>query len=86
MPNTFTPNGDGGKRCVRAWGKEIKTYKLYVFNRWGEQIFSTEQLTGFWDGTYKGVDSPIDTYVWKIHVSEITGNRRILYGHVNLVR
>jgi len=86
VPNTFTPNGDGVNDVFRAWGKEIKTYKLYVFNRWGEQIFSTEQLTGFWDGTYKGVDSPIDTYVWKIHVSEITGNRRILYGHVNLVR
>ncbi|MBP6310658.1 MAG: gliding motility-associated C-terminal domain-containing protein [Flavobacteriales bacterium] len=86
VPNTFTPNGDGVNDVFRAWGKEIKTYKLYVFNRWGEQIFSTESLTGFWDGTYKGVDSPIDTYVWKIHVSEITGNRRTLYGHVNLVR
>ena len=86
VPNTFTPNGDGVNDVFRAWGKEIKTYKLYVFNRWGEQIFSTESLSGFWDGTYKGVDSPIDTYVWKIHVSEITGNPRILYGHVNLVR
>lgn len=86
VPNTFSPNGDGINDTFGAWGTEIDTYKLYVFNRWGEQIYTTDKMGVFWDGTYNGVDSPIDTYVWRIDVSELAGARRTLYGHVNLVR
>ena len=60
--------------------------ELFVFNRWGELIWSTEQLTGRWDGTYGGIESPIDTYVWKVKATEITGKVHDRVGHVNLVR
>ncbi|MCB9168902.1 MAG: gliding motility-associated C-terminal domain-containing protein [Flavobacteriales bacterium] len=86
VPNTFTPNGDGINDLFFAQGKEIKTFKLYVFNRWGEQIFQTDQLNDFWDGTYNGVRSPIDTYVWRVDYTELSGEAHRLIGHVNLVR
>ena len=59
---------------------------MMVFNRWGEMIFETDVLTGRWDGTYNGVGSPIDTYVWRVDYTELNGEDHILYGHVNLVR
>jgi gliding motility-associated-like protein len=86
VPNTFTPNGDGTNDAFGAWGKDIKTIELMVFNRWGELIWSTEQLGGRWDGTYKGVESPIDTYVWKVKATEVSGNIQEMVGHVNLLR
>jgi gliding motility-associated-like protein len=86
VPNTFTPNGDGVNDWFGAWGKDIAEIKLQVFNRWGEMIYETNSLDGRWDGTYSGVDSPIDTYVWRIDVKELNGRRSTLYGHVNLLR
>ncbi len=86
VPNTFTPNGDGMNDRFKALTREVSEFKLMVFNRWGELIFSTERLDGSWDGTYKGRDSPIDTYVWRVDYSEVNGNTHTVYGHVNLIR
>ena len=86
LPNTFTPNGDDWNDTFGAWGKEIQDFELLVFNRWGELIWQTDQLGGRWDGTYKGVDSPIDTYVWRVVATEFSGRYHEAIGHVNLVR
>ncbi|MEO8587974.1 MAG: T9SS type B sorting domain-containing protein, partial [Flavobacteriales bacterium] len=86
VPNAFTPNGDGYNDGFGAWGKDIRDMELLVFNRWGELIWSTTKLNDRWDGTYKGVASPIDTYVWKVEATEISGRKRNAIGHVTLVR
>jgi gliding motility-associated-like protein len=86
VPNTFSPNGDGVNDSFGAMGKDIATAQLLVFNRWGELIWSTDKLSGRWDGTYKGVASPIDTYVWKLQATELSGRIRDAIGHVNLIR
>ncbi|HNO05283.1 MAG TPA: gliding motility-associated C-terminal domain-containing protein, partial [Flavobacteriales bacterium] len=86
VPNTFTPNGDGINDGFFAYATEISEFRLLVFNRWGEQIYRTNKLGPVWDGTYNGVESPIDTYVWRVDLEELSGNKRTVYGHVNLVR
>jgi len=86
VPNTFTPDGDGINDVFFAKATEVKTFKLLVFNRWGQMIFEGDNLDRFWDGTYNGTRSPIDTYVWRIDLTEISGESRVHYGHVNLVR
>lgn len=86
IPNAFTPNGDGINDMFGAFGKNLRSLELMVFNRWGELIWSTEQLGGRWNGTYQGAESPIDTYVWKVQALELSGRRRAAVGHVNLLR
>lgn len=86
LPNTFTPNGDSFNDTFGALGKEIADFELMVFNRWGELIWTTNQLNGRWDGTYQGVESPIDTYVWRVKATEHSGRFHEAIGHVNLVR
>lgn len=86
VPNTFTPDGDGVNDAFFAFATEIAEFRMLVFNRWGEQIFATNQLGPAWDGTYHGVESPIDTYVWRVDLKELNGKKRTVYGHVNLVR
>ena len=86
VPNTFTPDGDGINDGFRAMATEIDEFRLLVFNRWGEEIFASNTLDKAWDGTYQGVRSPIDTYVWRIDLRELNGKRRTVFGHVNLVR
>ncbi|MCB0793335.1 MAG: gliding motility-associated C-terminal domain-containing protein, partial [Flavobacteriales bacterium] len=85
-PNTFTPNGDGINDRFLVLGTEIADFSLLIFNRWGEKIFESDDLREGWDGTYNGVLSPIDTYVWRVDYQEYSGDGGTLFGHVNLVR
>lgn len=86
VPNTFTPNGDGINDYFYAEGEEIEEFEMWIFNRWGELIFTSESLNNGWDGRVNGVISQIDTYVWKIKFKEYSGKDGEIYGHVNLVR
>lgn len=86
VPNSFSPNGDGHNDTFGASGMDMNDVELLIYNRWGELIWTTNQLNGRWDGTVNGRDSPIDTYVWKIRATEIDGRQHSLVGHVNLLR
>lgn len=88
LPNAFTPNEDSKNPVFKAYGAGLHYFELMVFNRWGELIWSTEDIDEGWDGTYKGQLAPNDVYVWKIKYStEILPDEiKKAYGHVTLVR
>ncbi|MFN3874435.1 MAG: PKD domain-containing protein, partial [Flavobacteriales bacterium] len=86
VPNAFTPNGDGCNDFFFAMGKEIGAIELLVFDRWGLLIWSTDRLSGRWDGTHNGQECPIDTSVWKVDAIEVNGRRHEAMGHVSLLR
>jgi len=86
VPNSFSPNGDGKNDVFQVKGEDITEFKLFIFNRWGEQVFYSTRLDKTWDGTYKGKLSQIDSYVWKIVYSDANTSRKEIYGHVNLIK
>lgn len=88
-PNAFTPNGDGHNDEFFVYGNDIdpEDYELMIFNRWGEMIFTSSALSTGWNGTFKGMASKQDVYVWKIKTSSLaTGEFFEKYGHVTLFR
>ncbi len=88
VPNAFTPDGDGNNDNFFAvlGGKQPDSYELMVFNRWGELIFNTTDQNMVWDGTYKGVMSPTDVYVWKIKCEVMGSFNQEYIGHVSLLK
>jgi gliding motility-associated-like protein len=88
VPNSFTPNGDGKNDFFRGYGEGVKwdTYEMYVFNRWGEEVFYTNNVDNSWDGTIEGKEAPLEVYVWKIHLFDQTGEPRTYRGRVTLFR
>ena len=60
--------------------------QLNVFDRWGKLIWSTSDLDDRWNGRYGGQDAPVDTYVWSVKATEVSGNTYERTGHVTLVR
>ncbi len=89
VPNAFTPNGDGKNDIFFPIISGIDTdeYKLLIFNRWGELIFETSHPSEGWDGTYKGLMSQQDVYVWKIYCKEVSTIQNHQYiGHVTLIK
>jgi hypothetical protein len=62
---------------------------MVVYNRWGEIMFETLNPYVGWDGSYgtEGLDCPVGTYTYKIRIKiPETDERRIITGHVNLIK
>jgi gliding motility-associated-like protein len=87
MPNAFSPNYDMHNDIFKpTFSGEIAHYHLSIYNRFGQQIFSTnDPLTG-WDGTLKGYQQPIDTYVWICTYSLDGGPIKTERGPVTIIR
>ncbi|MGQ0827182.1 MAG: PKD domain-containing protein [Bacteroidota bacterium] len=91
IPNTFTPNGDGINDgfAPKGTGIDLDDYELWIFDRWGNHIWSTQTWGEQWDGraNYGKDVAQIDTYVWKVHVREKDSQMDHNYiGHVNIVK
>jgi len=65
IPSAFTPNQDGKNDSFKPllFG-DVKKYKFIIYNRFGQTIFQTSDLTRAWFGTIKGVNLDGDVFVW----------------------
>lgn len=89
VPNTFTPDGDSYNQTwkVIMGGIDLQSFELLIFNRWGEVIWESHDVSVGWDGTYNGKPVQEGTYVWKIQAKEIINDGKVTYtGHLNLIR
>lgn len=87
VPNTFSPDGDGINDMFITKGENIDKFTLWVFNRWGQLLFQTNDINKGWDGKYNGELSKTDTYVWRVKYTHVlTGEKIEKIGHVNLLR
>jgi gliding motility-associated-like protein len=87
IPNTFTPNKDGLNDLFMPIVREVCNYKLAVYNRWGEEIFRSNDATEAWDGLYKNEESPEGIYLYKLELNNKLNGKPYKYtGTVNLIR
>jgi gliding motility-associated-like protein len=86
LPSAFSPNGDNVNDVLYANSSGFEVFEgLKVFNRWGEAIFETTNIGNGWNGTYKGVQQEIGTYVYVIEGS-CEGKSIQLKGNISLIR
>jgi gliding motility-associated-like protein len=66
LPSAFTPNGDGLNDTFGAIGEGIEVYQLFVYNRWGQIIFSSKSVDSKWDGLHNGKQVPQGEYSFEL--------------------
>jgi gliding motility-associated-like protein len=92
VPNTFTPNSDEFNNVFKPIfnsGFEPDNYNLCIYNRWGQLVFESHNPEIGWDGSYSvdNISAQDGTYDWKIiFKSAESDERKLLLGHVNLIR
>ena len=87
VPTGFTPNGDGRNDFLRGLYIGIKKVHYFrIYNRWGQQIFSTNSLIEGWNGTIKGVKQQTGTYVWVLKAEDLAGKIYEMKGVSTLIR
>ncbi|MBQ1408924.1 MAG: gliding motility-associated C-terminal domain-containing protein [Bacteroidales bacterium] len=64
FPNAFTPRLETNNKFKAYTANELEDYELYIYDRSGSLVFSTNDIEEGWDGTYKGQSCKNGTYVW----------------------
>ena len=86
VPNSFTPNGDGiNDLFIPIFLDILGNYEFLIFNRWGELIFETNDITEGWNGKHKDVYSKSGSYIWKLKYTS-QGETKSVIGHVQLLK
>jgi gliding motility-associated-like protein len=90
FPNAFTPNNDGLNEDFKGVGfiAGIVDYTMTIWNRWGEQIFITEDPAEGWNGRVENTGDLVQegVYVYTVDYTDPRGRRVDLKGTVTVVR
>ncbi|MDF2450377.1 MAG: hypothetical protein K0R26_2881, partial [Bacteroidota bacterium] len=90
IPNAFTPDENGKNDIFQPMGVGINedNYRMDIFDRWGENIFTSNDFRKGWDGSVKGGSkmAPQGVYIYKIQVVDMQGAKHPYVGHVTVIR
>jgi gliding motility-associated-like protein len=84
VPTGFTPNNDGLNDIFKpvCTGYKLKGFDFRIYNRFGQEVFFTNNPEIGWDP--QNVQS--DTYIWKMTVRSLLNEDKMLEGHINIFR
>jgi len=87
-PNTFSPNGDGFNDFFYGQGIGIKSYHMFIYDRWGDNLFESRDRDLKWDGKANEGDHIVqqDVYVYVFKVTDFLNFPHTYIGHVTVIR
>jgi gliding motility-associated-like protein len=87
VPNAFTPDGDIFNNTFKPILYKPRQFQMFIYNRWGDLIYFSNDAYGEWDGSYMGKPAPDGVYVWRIIYNDFKYNLpKELKGHITLLR
>lgn len=86
IPDIFSPNADGKNDTLYVRGFQIKRMDFKVFNRWGEQVFFTDDPTVGWAGDHRGMPAASGSYFYQLMVVIGERDKILRTGEIILVR
>ena len=85
IPNTFTPNGDEHNDLLITMGRKIAIFNMIITNRWGEVVFTTNDINKFWDGKFDGNPVKQGTYTYQVNILGEDKRTFSTSGEVNVI-
>ncbi len=86
MPNAFHPGGANNRFRPVASFIDPQSFKMTIFNRWGQQIFETTDLVNGWDGFFNGALANTGLYAYLLTYKSVGGKDYSKRGTVMLVK
>lgn len=86
LPTAFTPNKDGLNDILKPYLIGIKELIYFrIFNRYGEEVFSSKNMSDGWDGKFKGIQQE-GSFVWVLSAMDFINKIYVQKGTVTIVR
>ncbi len=86
VPTAFTPNNDGMNDRLEFFGLEGNTAEISIFNRWGQQIHFTDNLSLGWNGYINDELAPEGAYTYEIKFTSPDGEELRQVGTFALIK
>ena len=95
--NAFSPNGDGTNDVYRVKTRSLLSFRMKIFNRWGQEVVSGDQNTlpteyendnvyyVCWDGTYHGSRVEDGVYFILVEAEGADGIKYVRRGDINIL-
>ena len=86
IPDAFTPNGDNLNDIflVKGLDEGIDDFQIYIYNRWGQNVFYSDDINIGWDGTLNGKMAPTGFYSFIILVKDAMGTNHEIKDNILL--
>ena len=89
IPTAFSPNGVGNEKNNTfsiIVNEKVSYLDFFIYDRWGELIFESDNLYFSWDGTFKGKDCMSGIYAYQAIIIYDDGTKKIKTGNITLIR
>lgn len=85
IASAFSPNGDTKNDFIQPFiNADISSFSFKIFNRWGEEVFTSSNTSLSWDGTYKGAQQDIQVFTYVVQFSCL-GKEYLKSGNITLI-
>lgn len=89
VPTAFSPNADDiNDEVTFTSSRNLWNFSIRIFDRWGNEVFSTKNLSDRWNGTYGkyGEGAPEGVYMWMAEYEVADRTKRVRKGTITLIR
>ncbi len=86
IPNCITLNNDYYNDTFFPKYTGISEMHGWVFDRWGQKLYTFASMNDSWDGTYKGQKVQQDVYVYKFSFTDLKGTKHEKIGSVTVLK
>ena len=89
LPNAFTPNGDNVNDVIRVrsrFADQLTEFRWIIYDRWGQEVFSTDNIEDAWDGTKRGDSVEPDVFGYWLRATCPDGEPYIQQGNISVLR
>jgi len=90
LPTGFSPNNDGVNDQLVIFDDcryGIEKFNIKIYNRWGELVFESDDISNTWDGYYKNELAPLGVYTYHITYTKVASDKTdTISGNVTLIK
>jgi gliding motility-associated-like protein len=86
VPNAFSPNADGQNDMLYVRGNCVKILDFKIYNRWGEEVFYTNDVIKGWDGTWRDKPCEAAVFTYVLRATLLDGTEINKQGNISLVK
>lgn len=87
VPNLITPeSASGSNQVFKVKYQSLVSFELWVYNRWGNELFHTTDPSEGWDGTYNGSTVPTGAYYYVVKAVGTDGEKYHKRGALNVLK